>query len=418
MPITKSGGTREMGVLLTEEKEFSNSPTTSRVDSVIATSTSWTRTSSVTPGYRSMKKKDRRGLAPLPFYFHQARDTTTQGRYYRVRLSDNTFVLYQGSGWEGGYTSGAPFFTGISDFEKNSAAAICGNKLLAKLKSQHVNLANLFAERAKTAQMVGDTALKLFYAARNLKRGNFGAAAENLGVATSRRSASRGRRHLEDNSPQGLANAWLELQYGWKPLLNDVYGSCEALAERYMAETMIKRATASHTVQGTDSFTSISPDKPYASRTWTMKSSRTVRMGAAYRVDGPALHSFASLGITNPLTVAWEVTPFSFVVDWFLPVGNFLDTLDATLGLSYLHGYTTIFDRHNGKKVYSEQGLDAFNRMIQAYGVAYYEDLTCTRNSAAGFPAPSLPRFKNPLSMGHMHNALALLTQAFSGKSR
>lgn len=40
------------------------------------------------------------------------------------------------------------------------------------------------------------------------------------------------------------------------------------------------------------------------------------------------------LGLINPATVAWEVVPFSFLVDWFLPVSRFLESQTDTLGLS------------------------------------------------------------------------------------
>jgi hypothetical protein len=35
-----------------------------------------------------------------------------------------------------------------------------------------------------------------------------------------------------------------------------------------------------------------------------------------------------TVNITRPLDVLWEATPFSFVVDWFLPVGRYLHTLN------------------------------------------------------------------------------------------
>jgi hypothetical protein len=31
-----------------------------------------------------------------------------------------------------------------------------------------------------------------------------------------------------------------------------------------------------------------------------------------------------SLGLVNPAEIAWEVVPYSFVVDWFLPIGSYI----------------------------------------------------------------------------------------------
>jgi hypothetical protein len=36
-----------------------------------------------------------------------------------------------------------------------------------------------------------------------------------------------------------------------------------------------------------------------------------------------------NLGLTDPLSVAWELIPYSFVVDWFVPIGTYLDNLNA-----------------------------------------------------------------------------------------
>jgi hypothetical protein len=46
----------------------------------------------------------------------------------------------------------------------------------------------------------------------------------------------------------------------------------------------------------------------------------------------------ASIGLINPSTVVWELIPFSFVVDWFLPIGNFLHGLSALTGTSTQQG--------------------------------------------------------------------------------
>ena len=39
------------------------------------------------------------------------------------------------------------------------------------------------------------------------------------------------------------------------------------------------------------------------------------------------------LGLVNPASVAWELIPFSFLVDWFLPVGKFLESYTDTVGM-------------------------------------------------------------------------------------
>jgi hypothetical protein len=38
-----------------------------------------------------------------------------------------------------------------------------------------------------------------------------------------------------------------------------------------------------------------------------------------------------SLGVTKPLSVIWELVPFSFVVDWFVSVGEWISSLEDEL---------------------------------------------------------------------------------------
>lgn len=42
----------------------------------------------------------------------------------------------------------------------------------------------------------------------------------------------------------------------------------------------------------------------------------------------------SALGLTTPLQTIWELIPFSFVFDWFVPIGDNLRRLEDKLGLS------------------------------------------------------------------------------------
>jgi hypothetical protein len=51
---------------------------------------------------------------------------------------------------------------------------------------------------------------------------------------------------------------------------------------------------------------------------------------------------FTSLGFTNPLQVAWELVPLSFVVNWFVDVSSALETYDiGDRGVSVYDEYIT-----------------------------------------------------------------------------
>jgi len=120
------------------------------------------------------------------------------------------------------------------------------------------------------------------------------------------------------------------------------------------------------------------------------------------------------LGITNPLLIGWELVPFSFVVDWFLPVGNWLESVDAMLGYESAY-YSSSF---RVEAIWN----DDFGQRINApsgpgYISAYYSGnkrlFQLKRSVSNSVPIPKFPRIKDPFSLGHMANGLALLTQVF-----
>lgn len=49
--------------------------------------------------------------------------------------------------------------------------------------------------------------------------------------------------------------------------------------------------------------------------------------------DQSHFKTFQQIGLTNPLLLGWELIPFSFVADWFIQVGDYLETLDALIGV-------------------------------------------------------------------------------------
>jgi hypothetical protein len=143
--------------------------------------------------------------------------------------------------------------------------------------------------------------------------------------------------------------------------------------------------------------------------------------GSFTRIDGipsyDMLHNFAEVGFTNPLEVAWELVPFSFAADWFVPVGSWLSGLDALLGLTDLTYSSTDFLRYNKslsgmpEVVYSDAGYIV--RRNGAY-TSSKERVYLNRLVGTSVPIPH-PDFGSGLSKERLLNAIALLGQSVSG---
>jgi len=291
-----------------------------------------------------------------------------------------------------------PEYDLVNDEGLRNAALIA---VRSRLKRSHVNLGVAYGERKKTAQLLGETATRLARSARALKRGQIRKAMRELGIAGKRRE------------PRGatVPQKWLELQYGWKPLLSDVYGAAKALENRPKGDWRVT-AKATRSLKDQKVVTFAGQFMSRSSASW----SKSVFARIDALPQNEAIISLASLGALNPLSVAWELVPFSFVADWFIPIGGFIDSLDAMLGYGESFYSSTLLT----KAVVKSKGLSGI-----VYGswpvvndfVGTKRMVLMVREVSTSVPLPVLPGFKDPRSLGHMANGLALIASVFGGKS-
>jgi len=306
----------------------------------------------------------------------------------------------------------------IPDITKQKASlnAQVTTQLLNRAKDQKINLAQAFAERAQTIQLLASTAIKLAKSFSALRQGNIVAAGKALGVSVSRRTRRNYRMMRQEKPLDAISNAWLELQYGWKPLLSDCYGAAEQAAI-LNGEKIIGKASTYARMRVCDSDTVGIPDvqgSPIGTVVRTVQLYQ--KMTVYFEVNNSTLKSAAQMGMTNPLTIAWELTPWSFVVDWFLPVGNWLNSLDATAGTSFKSGISTVTEEHLYEGTITGFGPDTSGYWAKRAGSGkyFYKRFVMTRSPMANWPSSKLPEFKNPFSTVHALNAIALLKGVFS----
>lgn len=297
------------------------------------------------------------------------------------------------------------FSSAVTEVDALAVGDLPNQALIAarnNLKAKKIDLGVAFAERKQTAMLLGDTASRLARSVNFLKRGRVRSAMDELGIS------SKKREPFGRNVPA----KWMELQYGWKPFLSDVYGASAALNGREKSDWRVTaRATRSRNQRYEKEL------KPLKTSNFDAHRCRAVVKRSSFcRIDAlpqnEALISLVSLGVTNPLLVVWEKVPFSFVVDWALPIGNYLDSLDALLG------YSTAFTSTSTlvKAEWVDIGLsDTFSTggWTRNDFSGTKRIVSLSRVAQSGVPMPAFPRIKDPFSLGHMANGLALLSQAF-----
>jgi hypothetical protein len=239
--------------------------------------------------------------------------------------------------------SGAPGSTlslGLYDSQESLAEARAIRKFYDAASRGDFQALVTAAEAPKAFALIGDTARRLARTFKSLKRGDVIGAAQAIGLGSGSRhvrnlnrlsNTARKRGALEEFA----SNSWLELQYGWKPLLQDCRNGAEALSLMWEVEPsdIVIRVGDSKSSDpryvggnGVDSIDASGESKS------------TVGIVVYLRIIDQSTRNFAGLGLYDPLSVAWELLPYSFVVDWFIPVGSWIAAQSALAGTEFDRG--------------------------------------------------------------------------------
>jgi hypothetical protein len=295
------------------------------------------------------------------------------------------------------------------------------SKLGARINAADVNIPEDLFQAKQTLSLFTNNSNRLRASIMFLRRGNLGKATASIGTSPSK-AAVKTFSSLRRNGVTGsrlLAEMWLELRYGWIPLINDIDGSIKSFSKfitQKNGEVATAKASVHKVAEGTTPINNalLVNTKEVGKRYYFVSTSE--RMSITYKLDDRVVNLFASLGFTSPTALVWELIPFSFVVDWFLPIGNALQAYHTFDGLSFLRGYKTYFTRQTCTASISYSGDDLPYTTANVSGVGFATGLKVDRVVLTDFPKPNFPRLKNPVSLIHAANAAALLTVAFTGK--
>lgn len=280
-------------------------------------------------------------------------------------------------------------------------------RALAKVKDVKVNLAVALAEMGETIGMIVKSFAKIRKAYRLAKAGRWKEAFAVFGVTIHRRAAVR-----------NLASGWLELQFGWMPLISDIYGSIEEINRKVLNEGYVivgrARSETKETVLNSDRAST------WGLISWDVKTawelSKIQKVSLWFRVDMPSLQRAAAIGLLNPALIVWERTPFSFMIDWVTTVGDWLESLDATLGLVYLGGTHTYRGLLQTKgQAATPSGMYAGSPSDVEVTPGAHRVMSMVRNVINSTPKDKFV-FTNPYSTSHAITASALLITSLKAK--
>lgn len=213
---------------------------------------------------------------------------------------------------------------------------------------------------------------------------------------------------LVNRSSSLAANGWCEYTYGWSPLISDIRNVAENIVGFVRNKDAIrvsctKRLDAKETV----SISSYGVNMPC----------EIVTVGFVKTIIGVKLRpgwddNLAKWTSLNPLSVTWELIPYSFVVDWFLDIGSYIRGLETALlyGNFFQSGYRSTLVKYDRKLT----GIGAKKVGIESQVWSVNSGLSKTtfgRSILQSYPSPYLPSFQVDLGSARLLSAAALLRQ-------
>lgn len=273
------------------------------------------------------------------------------------------------------------------------------SRLTDKVRGHSFNLAVNAAQGRQLVDMVTSNLGKFGRSVLALKHGDFATAARALGA----------RPRVSKLRASDISGRWLELQYGWLPALSDTYEAAKAyekITEKPRTSTV--RSSAKITFKRNAHIGSFAN----AFQTCVQRISYVWEMYED--ISTPR-----SLGLLDPLSVAWEVLPYSFVVDWFVPIGSYLDNLSI---LPFVKGRLMTqqtWEWSGSEPLTFTDPLPGFFggtlcSKVEYLGVDECRAILIERGISASLPSVAFPSFDSHGLRGRrVWNAIALAAQRF-----
>lgn len=221
-------------------------------------------------------------------------------------------------------------------------------------------------------------------------------------------------RKMRRSNPRDWGNLWLEFTYGWKPLASDIYDTGHQIMNVNPPHITVR---GRHTI--TDRVQTQSPLIFEGIPTiLTIETSKRCEIVAVFAFGESALDSLAGFTSLNPVSIAWELVPYSFVVDWVIDVGGYLRNFESALlyGNDFVRGYSTegVLQIAENITIGSKDFGGGHSTQASVYGLEKFSRKRRLRLTS--IPYPRSPSFKVSLGWQRLLSAAALLGQLIPSK--
>lgn len=258
-------------------------------------------------------------------------------------------------------------------------------KLMDDVNSDQSQLAATLAEAQKSAETVNNRAQWLW-------------------SFTNRKANRRNWR----NKHRDLAALFIEYRWVYEATVNDIWSAVDFL-QRFQPKVEVIGGGRAR-----DSWITSNP-APYPPYYKIVdynryEESARCKITSLCKISNPNLFFAQQMGLTNLPALAWELTKFSWLADWFGTLGEVLNSWDDRLGLEFVNPCLVDHREMVRTNIISVRGPDGYTRQSVVRRVAIDRDPTIG-------PGPYLiaRQIKGP-SLVRGATAISLLTQLLGRK--
>lgn len=234
---------------------------------------------------------------------------------------------------------------GVPTEVSNHLGDIALNRSFAKFREEiskvQAQLGSALVEAGSTVSMVNNRLDQLLKGARSLRNGDFKGFLRTFGMTPKPK-----HRKKQWNKPAEASGLWLEYWMGWAPTVNDVYNGLEVLSREKFSRLVKGRAT----VVSQSSFDWGRWDNPFDAGRGSYMIRVTCMHQALCSISNPNVARLNDLGLVNPVSVAWQVTPWSWLVGWFVNLEYVFDSWTYAFGLEFKDSFTTRSFHYQGSE--------------------------------------------------------------------
>lgn len=371
------------------------------------------------PDYHQLVTEGKR-IPCTPYYHRMDRIDNIECHYTRYDGLAGSYIKTPG---QMGSCQTVPLdYIAFNNMNTRNGAVLAeaNNAALSNLRLGEFDLAMAIAGIKDTSMLVKMTAIRLASAFSQLKRGRIIDAAKTLRLPNKKKVSllDRDYRNRRITPQQLVADGWLELQFGWGPLLSDVHTSAEALAQKNLTSPgeVFKATGFAKREESVLGYKLDTGAIPLRERRITHEChSKTVIYAMITQWE---IYLASSMGLSNPSKVAWDVIPFSFVADWFYPFAKTLESLNATQGLVFVDGSQSLYTKWTDSITYTTNPKYAWAHSVTVPGYLANQGENYDRSKLGSFPSTMVPPLDLRLEMSkwQIGTSLALLQTVFGGR--